>query len=813
MKKIILSILIIAAGITAKASDGLLRHLESDRFNPAFISDFKQGGATETNPDQIYQFKYFDPKTARVFTVHVVGSGSGTVSVTSMSGYTAGDIAAITAGSYSYSAFSNLTGIFIYPNSTLVTWTGSIDMNSNTNVTFDGSGGTLDPGTIDSTVSNYRFKFSGVTSSAGCVNTNGANKNVKWRYLYFLNNTTDAFDNQSNITNMDTTAGRAHPENFTNKKFLKCTWEYIYGDNCYGITSSFRGNYANVTDSGLYQHLYWKRGNANQLFTFNGVYATTVYDLRVTEFTANANATNDLGLFYIQGTIHLINVWESGANWGWIARNFNSSIHANDTAIFANLLKVSVSNSRSCYGMVEGRQSDTTTSLFMYGVDTYMFNFLGVNMPMPTINNFYTGCIDYGHMGHIWKIVNFGRVHSRNQNNTPKIGDTTMVVNFETTTNPGGLHDRIIELNCGYIEDGIASGYLTDTVSCKPTSTSPWNSAGTTSSLSLPNGTKDLAGVSWGSTPSIGVYKYTPSGGSTVTANAGTNQTITSPTNSLTVNAGASSSSGSTIASYAWTQTSGPSSTITSPSSVSSTITGMNAAGTYVYTVLVTDALASTGNASVTETVNSVVAANAGTNQSITRPTSSLTLNASASTSTGSTISTYAWTKTSGPTCTITTPTFASTTVTGMTTSGTYVFQVTVTDAWGSTNSATVTETVNSLVTADAGTNQTITLPTTSLNLNASASTSLGSTISSYAWTKVSGPACTISPASSATPTITGMTPGTYVFNVLVTDAYGSTGNATVTETVNAGGSPPPGSCPQCHTRYKGQKTIFMSKP
>jgi hypothetical protein len=91
---------------------------------------------------------------------------------------------------------------------------------------------------------------------------------------------------------------------------------------------------------------------------------------------------------------------------------------------------------------------------------------------------------------------------------------------------------------------------------------------------------------------------------------------------------------------------------------------------------------------------------------------------------------------------------------------------------------------------ANAGTDQSITLPTSSASLSASSSSDPDGTISTYAWTLVSGP---ITPVI-ATPTtvgtsVTGMTTaGDYIFQVVVTDNLGAQATDQVTVTVNIGG-------------------------
>lgn len=77
--------------------------------------------------------------------------------------------------------------------------------------------------------------------------------------------------------------------------------------------------------------------------------------------------------------------------------------------------------------------------------------------------------------------------------------------------------------------------------------------------------------------------------------------------------------------------------------------------------------------------------------------------------------------------------------------------------------------------TANAGLDQTFNLPTSTANLVGSGSSPNG-IIVAYAWTKLSGPSCSITSPSSSSTGITGMsTAGSYVFQLTVTDNHGLT--------------------------------------
>jgi len=261
------------------------------------------------------------------------------------------------------------------------------------------------------------------------------------------------------------------------------------------------------------------------------------------------------------------------------------------------------------------------------------------------------------------------------------------------------------------------------------------------------------------------------------TANAGTDKTITLPTNSLTLNGSGTSVTG--ITGYQWTKKSGGNATLVNNTTANLTVNDLEA-GTYVFQLQVTDA-AGTATDDVTvivlpEAVNKNPVANAGIDKTITLPINTATLNGSATDD--GTIASYAWTQTSGPTATLT----------GLNTStlqlsnlleGVYQFLLTVTDDKGATGSDAVTVTVNPAAanqppTVNAGTDVTIYLPISQAILTGKATDTDG-TISTILWEKRSGNAATLTNANTLTLTAGGLTQGTYVFRLTVTDNSGAT--------------------------------------
>ena len=270
------------------------------------------------------------------------------------------------------------------------------------------------------------------------------------------------------------------------------------------------------------------------------------------------------------------------------------------------------------------------------------------------------------------------------------------------------------------------------------------------------------------------------------TARAGSDQTITLPTASVNLDGSGSTDGDGTISSYAWSKISGPSTyTITSPSTATTSVTGL-VAGIYQFQLTVTDNNSAANSDVVQITVNPAPntppIANAGNNQTVTLPTNTASIDGSMSYDPDGTITDYAWVKVSGPNGdAITSPSSAVTGITGLT-QGTYVYRLTVTDNGGLT-ATDLTQIivypaviVNMPPVANAGSNQTITLPTNSTTLDGSNSYDTDGTITVFEWSQLDGPntAGITTPNVSITG-ITGLIAGTYTFQLFIQDNLGDT--------------------------------------
>ena len=183
-------------------------------------------------------------------------------------------------------------------------------------------------------------------------------------------------------------------------------------------------------------------------------------------------------------------------------------------------------------------------------------------------------------------------------------------------------------------------------------------------------------------------------------ADAGPDLLISLPTNSVTLNGGATDSDGS-ISGYQWTERSGPSTAkIVSPASAITVVNNL-VAGTYIFDLMTTDNSGASSKNAMQLTVraassqyNQPPVANAGSDIIVMSGTSTTALDGSGTDSDGTVIS-YFWTQTSGPTAKIAAPNSPGTAISNLTSAGTYIFTLTVTDNDGSTGSDKITVTVN----------------------------------------------------------------------------------------------------------------------
>jgi predicted esterase len=266
--------------------------------------------------------------------------------------------------------------------------------------------------------------------------------------------------------------------------------------------------------------------------------------------------------------------------------------------------------------------------------------------------------------------------------------------------------------------------------------------------------------------------------------NAGSDKSLTLPTNEVYVQGTASDSDGS-ISSYQWTKISGGTASMTG--TTGSRLRAYNLlTGSYSFRLAVADDKGATKYDDVNVTVspalivNIAPVANAGSDKFIS--SNSITLSGSGTDQDGQVVS-YNWTKYHGGPVTLTNANTRNVTVSGMV-NGKYFLRLVVTDDKGATAydnmqievtgaaSSSQTSTTNIAPVANAGSD----IPTTasSITLHGSGTDKDGQIVS-YKWIKYHGGPVTLTNANSKDVSVSGMTTGKYFFQLIVTDDRGGT--------------------------------------
>ena len=332
------------------------------------------------------------------------------------------------------------------------------------------------------------------------------------------------------------------------------------------------------------------------------------------------------------------------------------------------------------------------------------------------------------------------------------------------------------------------------------------------------------------------------------TANAGPDKTVTLPTNSVTLNGSGTDPDG-TVTAYSWTRVSGPAgSSFSNPSSATTTVNNL-VQGSYVFRLTVTD----NSGASASDEVTVTVVAATGNYVSLPAKIEAENWTAMSGVQTEGTwdagggqnvgwIDNGDWmdyninvpsagtwtmklriaTPNNGAQLQVRRSDGSTITTINLPNTGSWqgwqTHTANISLAQGNQTIRLISTTTNGwninwfeltqgggniAPTANAGPDQTITLPTNSVTLNGSGADADG-TITAYSWSKVSGPAQgTFSSTTVPNPTVSNLAQGTYVFRLTVTDNSGATGSDDVNVTVN----PTPGLT----TRIEAENWTAMS--
>jgi hypothetical protein len=704
----------------------------------------------------------------------LLGTGSGSVTQTSMTGLNAGDTLAITPGTYSGGGtFSNLHDITIINNGGVVTFTGTVIWGGNTmhNIKWTGVG---------YAGGFYGFVFN---ASTGIYGQATHTDSTRFDHLDFENASQAAFDfgdsNYGVTFNGNSSTYKMHCMTFSDIKVFNSSLFIITG---YNSPTNTKNNLCDSID--MHNIIIQDLQGAGQQVRGN----MTHFEMSYWNITYSGHNTNigDQGILYLTGNGSIHHNYMHGGR-GYLARiNGYSMKPFQDSVLFYNNIILST----TYYGGLDIR-CDSTSNGISWNTATFLNPIKNVYVLNNTIGN------KGNELFFVVPVVLQYQMHNNNilfcKNNLSFAADPNIsgLPDAGILVNYNGGNGTVDSSNNRYYSATDILSYLQDTLlTCRPKSTSALNGAGVSHNFII----TDFYDKIRPTPPSIGAVEYAGIS-SIVLANAGPNQSVTLPHDSVSLSGVASTAINSTISSYQWTQTSGPSVAIFGTPNLVNTMALTLKVGVYIFSLKVKNNNNDSSSSSVTITVNPQnfpPIVSAGTNQTITLPTNAVTLTGTATDATG-TIASYLWSQVSGPnTATITSKSAISTNVTGLI-AGTYVFQLQATDNLGLSGKATVTIIVNPSTpvtnlppVANTGTDQTITAPVSSVSVDGSLSSDPDGSIATFSWSQISGPSTSsITNPNTAKTTITALVPGIYIFKLTVTDNLGLSASAQITINVN----------------------------
>ncbi len=273
-----------------------------------------------------------------------------------------------------------------------------------------------------------------------------------------------------------------------------------------------------------------------------------------------------------------------------------------------------------------------------------------------------------------------------------------------------------------------------------------------------------------------------------------TTTSIQLPTNSVKLDGTGSSDADGKIAKYQWSQVSGPSTASLTNATTSAATAGSLVAGTYQFRLTVTDDKGATASATTAVAVAAAPIANKApvskisTTTSIQLPANSVKLDGTGSSDADGKIVKYQWTQVTGPSTANLANATTSVATAGSLIAGTYQFRLIVTDDKGATASSTIyvavaaAPVVNKKPVANAGSNKSYQVTTTSFTLDGSGSTDSDGKIAAYSWRQLSGPNTSVLATPTAVKTsVSKFAEGSYKYILTVTDDDGAKAADTVT--------------------------------
>lgn len=494
----------------------------------------------------------------------IIGTGTGTVSQTSMGTLVAGDILQLKNGTYSSTTFSGLSGIVIdYNNSTItgLSYVGNL------------TGVILQNGNISSAAAEA-FIITG--PSTGLRWYNFTTSGMRGNFI-------DASGKQS-----------VYNGNSSTKLLLNCSISGLVMVNSGPI---FQGSYGackdftNVVDSFSVANVTITNTSATSgLFAGASIYHLDAHDWVVTGTSAG---TNDIGLVQINGNARVHSIYRNGG-YGYIMRIINVGLDGVAESYLYNCIDVGSKQ----YGTIDTRVDTTQSSggstvPYCVGGNIHILNNTSGNKTQA--DNYTTALVIAGVFTHY-------KMEVRNNLcfNNFFIQSNTI---FQINTN-----DPLVDTsNNQYYTSAQIGSVLVDQSACFLAPGSPAIGKGANTA---PVVITDYAGKARVVPYDVGaraVAGVTPPPNKVPVANAGPAQTIISPITSVTLDGSASIDSDGSITNYQWVELTGPTTVVPVTPTVAKTVVNGLTIGQYVFQLTVTDNNGASSKATVVITVTAAI--------------------------------------------------------------------------------------------------------------------------------------------------------------------------------------------------------------
>jgi len=268
-----------------------------------------------------------------------LGTGKGTLTLNSMDGLDEGDTVILKQGTYAGGSFTNLTGITIVPEAPGVTFNGSIIINHNNKVTFDGLH-PVDSDNPDQSAQSkpvYGYTFSGFDGDAFVPKGNNMNLTIKGLLCSNIGGVIDGGANKI-ITYKGTDETTLY-KNLT-VDYLKCTGKTSVYDGTWEQSTT----YNNVNIGMTLKHvIIVGDGTASPI----KVFGYSIYQMVADSWTSVGPTRimeGDCGFFTIEaGNVTLKNIYRSGG-WGNLLRIWNCSLREPSDTYMYNCIDINTSN-------------------------------------------------------------------------------------------------------------------------------------------------------------------------------------------------------------------------------------------------------------------------------------------------------------------------------------------------------------------------------------------------------------------------------------------------------------------------------------